>query len=313
MKESEHRLKIPPDDNHKSIQYTPRPVAEVVELVDTTDSKSVAFTGLRVRVPPSVPHLNQSMVRASDSLIDRWFLMRIASSDFLPQHDVKGMVCKKPEINYPIKLNRYWISGHLIRMEGSQNPNQSVVEIGIDRGQMKRWMNNLAWDEYSQWDGYDVEIKPLTSGLGYDALVESDVTEPSWSPTQEYDTAVLIHFLEHLHEPEAFVERLSPHLKPGSAIVGGMPVTPEFARHNREVKIRKTAKPFGHVSVFSPERIRDMAKQLRFSVEILTGAFFVRCSDNAIENSKHWLEFNYWFGKTFPSIGGEIYFKLRKL
>jgi len=39
MKESEHGLKIPPDDNHKSIQYTPRPVAEVVELVDTTDSK----------------------------------------------------------------------------------------------------------------------------------------------------------------------------------------------------------------------------------------------------------------------------------
>ena len=32
--------------------------AEVVELVDTTDSKSVAFAGLGVRVPPSVPNQN---------------------------------------------------------------------------------------------------------------------------------------------------------------------------------------------------------------------------------------------------------------
>ena len=30
--------------------------AGVVELVDTTDSKSVAREGLRVRVPPLVPH-----------------------------------------------------------------------------------------------------------------------------------------------------------------------------------------------------------------------------------------------------------------
>lgn len=31
--------------------------AEVVELADATDSKSVAFTGVWVRVPPSAPSL----------------------------------------------------------------------------------------------------------------------------------------------------------------------------------------------------------------------------------------------------------------
>ena len=46
-----------PDDNLAVFGYYPRPRAEVVELVDTTDSKSVAFAGLRVRVPPSVPIL----------------------------------------------------------------------------------------------------------------------------------------------------------------------------------------------------------------------------------------------------------------
>lgn len=238
--------------------------------------------------------------------------MKLNSADFLPQTDVKQIVCKKPQIQYPIKLNRYWISGHLIRAEGLIKPDQSIAEIGIDRGQMKRWMNNLSWGSHHRWDGYDVDIKVLTAGLNYSSLIQGDVTLPEWSPRQFYDTAILVHFLEHLHKPEEFVERLSSYLTIGGTIIGGMPVTPEFARRARESKIRKTAKPFGHVSVFSPERVFDMATQLGFSVEILTGAFLIRCSDTAIENSKFWVEFNYWFGKTFPSLGGEIYFKLRK-
>ena len=39
--------------------FSIRVPAEVVELVDTTDSKSVAFAGLGVRVPPSVPNSKQ--------------------------------------------------------------------------------------------------------------------------------------------------------------------------------------------------------------------------------------------------------------
>ena len=45
-----------PDDIGIAFVYYLAPDAEVVELVDTTDSKSVAFAGLGVRVPPSVPN-----------------------------------------------------------------------------------------------------------------------------------------------------------------------------------------------------------------------------------------------------------------
>ena len=48
-----------PDDIGIAFVYYLAPDAEVVELVDTTDSKSVAFAGLGVRVPPSVPHSKQ--------------------------------------------------------------------------------------------------------------------------------------------------------------------------------------------------------------------------------------------------------------
>ena len=45
-----------------------RPTARVVELVDTTDSKSVAFTGVPVQVRPLVP--NGSAV-ASERVLDK--------------------------------------------------------------------------------------------------------------------------------------------------------------------------------------------------------------------------------------------------
>ena len=49
------KVETKPDDNGIAFVYHFAPEAEVVELVDTTDSKFVAFAGLRVRVPPSVP------------------------------------------------------------------------------------------------------------------------------------------------------------------------------------------------------------------------------------------------------------------
>tara|TARA_B100001093_G_scaffold279323_1_gene266966 strand:- start:41 stop:1024 length:984 start_codon:yes stop_codon:yes gene_type:complete len=49
------KVETKPDDNGIAFVYHFAREAEVVELVDTTDSKSVALAGLGVRVPPSVP------------------------------------------------------------------------------------------------------------------------------------------------------------------------------------------------------------------------------------------------------------------
>lgn len=233
-------------------------------------------------------------------------------SDFLVQHDVKEMTCRKPTINYPMKLCRYWIAGEMVQHEGHSNPNTKIAEIGIDRGQMKRWMNNLEFSNYDTWDGYDVILRDELANVGYSLLTQGDATENTWQPATRYDAVITLHFLEHLHDPESFIQKLDASIEPGGCLIGGMPVTPEFARYGWEKKIRKKARQFGHVSVFSPERIITMADALGYSVEVLTGAFFLRLSDKNIENSVTWLKFNRWFGKTFPSLGGEIYFKLRK-
>lgn len=231
--------------------------------------------------------------------------------DFDNQFVVKNQMCKVPDIKYPIKLLRYFICSNLIESELVNGA--SIAEIGIDRGQMQRWLLDCGRvTSIDIWDGYDVDIKSEVRSLKYSNLIEGDVTQPEFSVNRTYDVFVLVHFLEHLHNPEQFLEKIGPSLNVGGSIVGGMPVTPQIFAHGRERKIRKTAKPFGHVSVFSPERIKEFAHANGYDVELISGAFLARMSDKSIENSLAWLKFNLWFGQKFPSLGGEIYFKLRK-
>lgn len=231
--------------------------------------------------------------------------------DFLQQSRVKSDMCSRPEIRYPVKLVRYLLCSSLI--EAELKDGTAVAEIGIDRGQMQKWLLDCARiRKLGTWDGYDIRIRPEVRNLQYSNLIEGDVTRPGFEIAGAYDVFVLVHFLEHLHEPEAFLDTLSPSLKPGGCLIGGMPVTPAWFAAAWQGRIRKTAKPFGHVSVFSPKRIRRYAEANGYCVEFLSGAFLARMSDSLIEHSRLWLEFNLWFGRRFPSLGGEIYFKLRK-
>jgi len=79
-----------------------------------------------------------------------------------------------------------------------------------------------------------------------------------------------------------------------------------------KLKLRITAKKYGHVSVFSPERVHKMAADNGLKVEFLSGAFFMRKKGFFLENYTWWFKFNIWFGGMFPSWPGETYWVLRK-
>jgi len=67
-----------------------------------------------------------------------------------------------------------------------------------------------------------------------------------------------------------------------------------------------------HLSVITPERLRRFAQQHAMEVELLAGTFFCRWSDFILENTKTWLRANLLWGALFPSLGGEVYFCIRK-
>lgn len=53
---------VPDDNASRRLRQVHNCNAEVVELVDTRDSKSRAFTGVPVRLRPSVPARNSNLI-----------------------------------------------------------------------------------------------------------------------------------------------------------------------------------------------------------------------------------------------------------
>ncbi|MDD2685887.1 MAG: methyltransferase domain-containing protein [Gallionella sp.] len=236
------------------------------------------------------------------------------------QSEDYGIPTEVKDIKYSVRLVRYWFTYHFLREETrKQGRNLSVCEIGVDVGQMLGFMHAAASHgaekiEFETWDAVDCRIRPeLLEPVGYKQFYEVDLESTEFRlGDKQYDTMILQHVLEHLFEPEVLISKLVPHLKPGGMINGGFPSLPDFLVQKREQQIRPTARKFGHVSVFSPKRVREMAAANGLEVEFLSGAFFMRKKGFFLENYRWWLRFNLWFGAMFPSWPGETYWVLRK-
>ena len=226
-----------------------------------------------------------------------------------------GIPPEAKSVRYPIRLLRYWFGYHLLCEEARRFARPlEVAEIGVHTGQMLEFLRSAPeCADFAKWTAVDAVM--LTEKLrkaGYDDFFEANLEDPSFDLPADYDVAVLLHILEHLFEPEAALRKVARRIRPGGALIGGFPVVPgPFARF-RERKVRKTAAPMGHVSVFSPARVRRMAGICGLRVEFLSGAFFVRSKGSALENSALWARFNLLWGAVFPGWPGEIYWLMRK-
>lgn len=235
------------------------------------------------------------------------------------QNDRYGIPIETRHIRYPIRMVRYWFMYHFLREEAARKGALDVCEIGVDLGQMLGFLNAAtalggATVALAGWDAVDAVIRKDTlERVGYRNFYEVDLESPEFAMRdQQYDAMILLHVLEHLFKPEALITKIVGHLKPGGMLIGGFPSTPDWMVKSREEKIRPKARRFGHVSVFSPRRVRDMAAANGLEVEFLSGAFFMRKKGFFLENYKWWLRFNLWFGAMFPSWPGETYWILRK-
>jgi hypothetical protein len=234
-------------------------------------------------------------------------------SVFDGQKWVKGIFLKTRATCYPVKLLRYWFMYNLIREEQIRLGRPlRVCEIGVDRGQMLRFTRDAGFGDIACWVAVDCRLKPELQESGYTKQIEANVDVPTFLLDEEYDVIVVLHLLEHLFEPEQLAHRLSLALAPGGVMIGGFPVTPKYLASYWQKRIRLTASKFGHVSVFSPQRVKNMANICALHLDFISGAFFLRKSGSFLEHFKGWLRLNLLFGALFPALGGEIYWRMRK-
>lgn len=224
---------------------------------------------------------------------------------------------------YPIKMLRYLFMASFVNAarERAASPIR-VCEIGVDRGQMlhfyRHYMKSKTGSDdmsasVSGWDAITYTIREeALRRAGYTAWRQADVETPNFMGEQRYDVIILCHLLEHLREPEVVVKAAASNLRAGGVVVGGMPVTPHFAARHRQIQIRKRATPYGHVSVFSPQRVRAMALHAGLECEVVTGAYFMRSNGSRLENLEPRARANLAFGRLFPWWPGEIYWQMRR-
>jgi len=224
-----------------------------------------------------------------------------------------GIPSEAKAVRYPIRLLRYWFGYHLLREEAERGLRE-VAEIGVHTGQMLEFLRSVpGHPSFAKWTAVDAVM--LTEKLrkaGYDDFFEANLEDSAFDLPQDYDVAVVLHILEHLFDPETALEKIALRIRPGGSIIGGFPVIPDFFVDYRQKQVRKTAAPMGHVSVFSPERVKKMAARCGLKAEFVSGAFFMRSKGSVLENSAAWTRFNLAWGAAFPGWPGEIYWLMRK-
>lgn len=223
---------------------------------------------------------------------------------------------------YSFRLMRYWYVERLLAAEYERLGRPlNVLEIGVDRGQMKAFVDGATPGQapYGQWDAADVQPQhEALAAAGYGQCLTLDLDDAESLATfvnqhaRKYDAIVLLHVLEHTTKPERAVTFLSAALRAGGVMIGGFPVLPSGAARIRELQLRRSAAPFGHISAFSPRRVRMMAEHAGLATDYLSGAFGIRASGSILENQAWWFRLNTWFGALFPGWPGEIYWQLRK-
>jgi SAM-dependent methyltransferase len=244
----------------------------------------------------------------------RWDLAFLADNQTVRSKRF-GIPREAKSVRYPIRLLRYWFGYHLLREEAVRRSKElDVAEIGVHTGQMLEFLRSAPAEvPLRKWTAVDaVILMEKLRRAGYDDFLEANIESPSFELPADYDVAILLHILEHLFEPEAALQKVARRIRRGGALIGGFPVVPAIFARLRERKVRKTAAPMGHVSVFSPARVRRMAAASGLQIEFMSGAFFVRSKGSALENSALWARFNLLWGAIFPGWPGEVYWLMRK-
>ena len=231
-----------------------------------------------------------------------------------------GISAAAKTVRFPVRMLRYWFTYHLLAAEYRRVGRPlDVLELGTHNGQMFTFAQLAAGrvgaeaPRYRRWVGVDaVPKRNILRLAGYREVLQADIEAPNLTLPDSFDSAVCLHILEHTADPLGALRKVTDALRPGGSIIGGSPVLPHCLINLRERQLRRTAQMFGHVTVFSPERVRALAEEAGLTIEFLSGAYCMRHKGFFLDNSRTWLRFNLRWGRAFPWWPGEIHWLARK-
>lgn len=136
--------------------------------------------------------------------------------------------------------------------------------------------------------------------------------------TEQYDTIILEHVLEHIEHPQTALRKIKKWLKPGGRFIVGVPNALSFHRMIG-VKMGLLATPYslndrdkelGHYRVYDPETLQKELRDAGFDQLIHSGGVFFKClSNKQIHDfcTPEMIEGFYQLGKDFQKNAAEIF------
>ncbi len=251
----------------------------------------------------------------------RWDVEFLRTREFLRGRRF-GISNKAKSVQFPVRMLRYWFTYHLLAAEYRRFGRAlEILELGVHNGQMRtfaqfaaeRIRDRAQAPRWSRWVGVDaVPKRNILRRAGYKDVVQADIEARNVALPDGFDTVICLHILEHTADPGGALRKVAAALRPGGSVIGGSPVLPHFLIGLRERQLHRTAQRLGHVTVFSPARVRELAEAAGLTIEFLSGAYFMRHKGFILENSRAWLKFNLKWGRAVPWWPGEIHWLARK-
>jgi 2-polyprenyl-3-methyl-5-hydroxy-6-metoxy-1,4-benzoquinol methylase len=189
----------------------------------------------------------------------------------------------------------------------------SCLEMGCGDGNTTRLLLE-AFDDVTVIDGSQALADKVSRELGVGVVCE---LFERWEPGRKFDTIMLNHTLEHVHDPVEIVSLAAGWLAPGGVVCASVPNCRSLHRQAAvmmgmlpsEDALTPTDERAGHRRVSSPESFRSMFVQAGMRVEHFGGYWLKPLSNSQTDEwfSDEMVDAFMALGERYPDIAAEIY------
>ena len=189
-----------------------------------------------------------------------------------------------------------------------------ILELGTAEGHMTDLLVQLG-NPLTCVDGAKAFCDAIAARHPQVATVNALFEE--YQPSQQFNTIVLGHVLEHVDDPIDILRRVRAWLAPTGRILASVPNARSLHRQAAvimgllpfEETLNELDRHHGHRRVYNPETFRRDFMQAGLQIEIF-GGYWLKPLSNAQLEASHTNEMIQAFmklGERYPDIAGEIY------